>query len=209
MTAFASYLISRARAFWQLLIRLARGRGASPTILLLSFFDSFLIVPPVEVPLAAFSAALPHTWWRWALLATIGSTLGALVGYGIGFFFFDTFGAAILRTFGFTSVFADAERIFEDSTFVAMLLAGFTPLPFIPFTYAGGFFSVGLVPFMFGVVISRGLRYMLIAYAARFLGTPFLAVVLRAAKSGTAFTVVILLSFFLVLYFFAMHVTDF
>ena len=195
---FVYTIILQFRRFWQFLSRLAEGRGAVPAILSLSFFDSFLIVPPVEVPLAAFSAVTPKTWWKWAL-----------AGYGIGFFFFDTFGAAIVRLFGFESAFREAETVFEGSTFIAMLVAGLTPLPFVPFTYAGGFFSVGIIPFILGVVVARSIRYFAIAYAAAYLGFPFFRAVVRAMQSGTAITLIVLGGFFILLYFFAMHGIDF
>jgi membrane protein YqaA with SNARE-associated domain len=119
--------------------------------------------------LIALCIALPSRAWRFALLASAGSVLGGLLGYGIGWgawplvnsFFFDYIP-------GFTPhVFAKVQSLFEAYGFWVVFTAGFTPIPYKVITIGSGVFQINLVIFLIASLISRSLRFFLVAWLLR------------------------------------------
>ena len=75
---------------------LARHKRATPTLCALSFVESSFFPIPVDVMLIPMVQAAPKRWWKLALLSTIFSVLGGILGYMIGLFFFETLAQPIL-----------------------------------------------------------------------------------------------------------------
>ena len=140
----------------------ARHKYATYWLALVSFTESsFFLIPP-DVMLAPMSLAKPEKAWFYALVTTIASVLGGLLGYFIGSFAFEII-EPYIHSMGYWHKFELAQQWFENYGFWAILLAGFTPIPYKVFTIASGVAGMLLLPFVLGSLIGRGGRFFLVA----------------------------------------------
>ena len=134
----------------------------------LSFAESSFFPIPPDVMLAPMALAQPKAWWRLALITTLASVAGGLFGYFIGWIAMDAVLPWIERV-GYGAKLAQAQGWFERWGFWAILLAGFSPIPYKAFTIAAGGVGMALFPFTIASIIGRGGRFFLVAYLmARF-----------------------------------------
>ena len=137
-----------------------------PALFLLALVESSIFPVPPDVLLIALCIALPSRAWRFALLASAGSVLGGLIGYGIGWgawSFVDTFFFGYIP--GFTpAVFERVQGLFAEYDFWVVFTAGFTPIPYKVITIGSGVFNINLPVFLVASVISRSLRFFLVAW---------------------------------------------
>jgi membrane protein YqaA with SNARE-associated domain len=134
----------------------------------LSFAESSFFPIPPDVLLAPMALAQPGSWLRLALLTTLASVLGGMLGYLIGWSALDLFMPWIERM-GYAPKLAQAQHWFERWGFWAVLLAGFSPIPYKAFTITAGGLGMALLPFTLASFIGRGGRFFLVAFLmARF-----------------------------------------
>lgn len=165
----------------------------------LSFAESSFFPVPPDVMLAPMVLAAPERAWRYALLTTLASVAGGLAGYAIGYFAL----AAItpwLQELGYWSDYLVARSWFETWGFWAILIAGFSPIPYKLFTIAGGALAMFLPTFVVGSIIGRGGRFFLVAALIR-MGGERLEAGLRRYIDGIGWTVVVLLVLAYLLFF--------
>ena len=129
----------------------------------ISFIESSFFPIPPDVMLAPMCLARPDRAFRYALICTIASVLGALLGYAIGFFLFETIGRAILDVYGLDSQFETFKVSFNEQGWLIVLLAGFTPLPFKVITIAAGTTAMPLYILVAASIIARSARFFLVA----------------------------------------------
>lgn len=134
--------------------------------------SSFFPIPPDPL-LIAMVISNAKKWFRFALITTVASVLGAILGYIIGLLFFESIGQAIIEAYHLHAEFETVGRQYGDNAFWAIFAAGFTPIPFKVFTLAGGLFQVNLVSLVVASVLSRGLRFTLVAFLAHKLGARY------------------------------------
>jgi len=123
---------------------------------------SFFPIPP-DVLLAPMCLARPSLAFRFAAICTIASVLGALLGYAIGYFLFETAGKAILEFYGAGEKFDAFAADFNEYGWVIVFLAGFTPIPFKVITIAAGATALPLPVLIIASLISRSARFFLVA----------------------------------------------
>jgi membrane protein YqaA with SNARE-associated domain len=147
---------------------------AGTALFAIAFAESSCFPVPPDVLLIALGVAQPRRAYLFALVCTVGSVAGGILGWLIGWLGWeavDTFFFAWVP--GFTpEVFARVQGYYQEYGFVAVMIAGFTPIPYKVFTIASGVFAMNLPLFVLASVLSRGLRFfiegMLIArYGAR------------------------------------------
>ncbi len=148
---------------------LSRLRTAPRYLATLSFLESFILpFPPPDVMLAPMSLANPDKAMRFAFLTLIASVLGGITGYLIGAFLFEQV-QPLLIEWGYQSKFETVMRWFEEWGFWAVLVAGFSPVPYKLFTLSAGVLSLAIIPFILASIIGRGIRFFLVAWClARF-----------------------------------------
>ena len=145
-------------------MRFSRRREAPYYLSLLSFFESFILpFPPPDVMLAPMSLAKPSRAMHFAALTLLASVLGGLVGYMIGAFLFDL-AEPLIVDWGYQERFQTVIEWFDHWGFWAVLVAGFSPVPYKIFTIAAGVFGLALLPFVMASVIGRGARFFLLAW---------------------------------------------
>jgi len=145
-------------------IRFSKRRSAPYYLSLLSFFEAFILpFPPPDVMLAPMSIAQPKRAMVFASLTLVFSVLGGLVGYLIGVFLFDQVSPFIVE-WGYQDRFDQVNLWFERWGFWAVLVAGFSPVPYKVFTIAAGVLQLALLPFIAASIIGRGARFFLVAW---------------------------------------------
>jgi len=138
----------------------------------ISFAESSFFPIPPDVMLAPMCLAKPEKSYWYALICTIASVLGALLGYAIGYFVFETVGMPILEFYGVTDKFDVFAQNFNDQGWVVVFLAGFTPLPFKVITIAAGSTAMPLHILVGAAILSRSARFFLVAALLRYFGPP-------------------------------------
>ncbi len=151
-------------SIYQGVMRFSRRREAPYYLSLLSFVESFILpFPPPDVMLAPMSLARPSRAMQFAALTLFFSVLGGLVGYMIGAFLFDLAEPYVIA-WGYQARFEKVTTWFEHWGFWAVLVAGFSPVPYKLFTIAAGVLNLALIPFVLASIIGRGARFFLLAW---------------------------------------------
>jgi membrane protein YqaA with SNARE-associated domain len=140
----------------------ARHRNAVWYLSGLSFAESSFFPIPPDVMLAPMSMAQPRAAMRYALVTTLASVLGGLFGYLIGAFFFEWI-EPWLQQSHYWDKYLHARAWFGEWGFWAILVAGFSPIPYKVFTIAAGTLGMNLPLFVLGSVLGRGGRFFLVA----------------------------------------------
>jgi membrane protein YqaA with SNARE-associated domain len=139
----------------------------------LAFSESSIFPIAPDVLLIVLVLGAKNKAFGYATNCTIGSILGAFLGYGIGYFLWwdadKSFSPLAMFFFeqipGFTqNVFFEIKTLFEKWDFWIIFIAGFTPIPYKLFTVSGCAFQIDMTMFTLASVIGRGARFFLIAY---------------------------------------------
>jgi membrane protein YqaA with SNARE-associated domain len=150
-------------------LRLAAHRHAPAYLAGVSASESVIFPVPPDVMLAPMALAQPKKWWRFALICTVASVLGGLLGYALGSLALEAVWPWIERA-GKVETFHEIQELFTRYGFWIIFVAGFTPIPYKVFTVAAGAAGIGLVPFTLGSLVGRGMRYFLVAGLVAFGG---------------------------------------
>jgi membrane protein YqaA with SNARE-associated domain len=137
----------------------------------LSFAESSFFPVPPDVMLAPMSLASPRRAWRFAALTTATSVLGGMLGYLIGMFAFDLIEPWLVASH-YHQKYLLATEWFDRWGFWAILLAGFSPIPYKIFTITAGVVGMVFVPFVLASAIGRGARFFLVAGLMAWGGKP-------------------------------------
>ncbi len=140
----------------------ARHKHATVYLFCLSFAESSFFPIPPDVMLAPMALAQPDKALRFALFTTIASVLGGMLGYGIGYFMFDSI-SPWLETTHYWDKYIQAQNWFEEWGFWAVFVAGFSPIPYKVFTIAAGALNMIFIPFILASMVGRGARFFLVA----------------------------------------------
>ena len=140
----------------------ARHRNAIWYLSGLSFAESSFFPIPPDVMLAPMSMARPERSMRYATITTLASVVGGLFGYLIGLYAFDLI-EPWLQQSHYWDKYVHARSWFDDWGFWAILIAGFSPIPYKVFTIAAGTLVMNLPLFIAGSFIGRGGRFFLVA----------------------------------------------
>jgi len=128
----------------------------------LSFAESSFFPIPPDVMLAPMSLAQPRRAIWFATLTTLTSVLGGMLGYLIGMFAFELV-SPLLTEGRYAEPFGLARDWFDRWGFLAVLAAGFSPIPYKVFTITAGVLSMAFLPFVLASFIGRGARFYLVS----------------------------------------------
>lgn len=159
--------------------------------------SSFFPIPP-DVLLIALCLGRPRRAWMFAAICTVGSVLGGVAGYAVGYGLFEQIGRPILEWYGATEQFERVGELYRENLVVALGTAGFTPVPYKVFTIAAGAFSIEMLPFVLVSLVSRGARFFLVAGMIRWFGPPVKQFIDRYFNLLTILFTVLLVGGFLV-----------
>lgn len=133
-------------------------------LFLLAFAESSFFPIPPDVLLIALALSIPTKSFRYALICSVGSITGGAVGYAIGFQFMELAGLRIIHFYGLTEKYAYIGELYNHYNAWAVMIAGFTPLPYKIFTIAGGAFKINFAVFLLASALSRSARFFLVAW---------------------------------------------
>lgn len=155
-------------------VRLAASKRAEPALAGVSFAESSFFPIPPDVMLAPMCFARPDRAWRYAFVCTISSVLGGVAGYAIGFFLREW-----LLTFEmFRNQLDGFEGQFAQWGLAVILVKGLTPIPYKLVTIASGLALFNFPMFVAASLVTRGLRFFLVAWLFKTFG-PQLAPVIE------------------------------
>ncbi|MCF6337903.1 MAG: DedA family protein [Gammaproteobacteria bacterium] len=127
----------------------------------LSFAESSFFPIPPDVMLAPMALADNKKAWRYATLTTVASVAGGMLGYLIGYLAFDAIEPWVMDA-GYGDKYQLAVNWFEQWGIWAILIAGFSPIPYKIFTIAAGAISMAFLPFVLASLAGRGARFFLV-----------------------------------------------
>ena len=149
-------------------IRLAGHKKSKSILGFMSFIESFVFPIPPDVLIIPMTIAKRNEWIRIALIATIGSVLGACLGYFIGYVFFNEIGIKIFEIYGFDNTSFLKDKMSSEGGVLAWMtllaIAGFSPVPFKLLTITSGFVNFNIFYFIIVSLLTRGSRFFLIAF---------------------------------------------
>ena len=149
-------------------IKLAGNKKSKTFLGFISFIESFIFPIPPDVLIIPMTIAKKNEWFRIALIATIGSVLGACLGYLIGFIFFNEIGVKIFELYGVDNTSFLKEKVSSEGGVIAWItllaIAGFSPVPFKLLTITSGFVNFNIVYFIVISTLTRGSRFFIIAF---------------------------------------------
>ena len=143
-------------------ISLSRHPQAERYLFALSFAESSFFPVPPDAMLVPMTLAKPKCGWRYAFITTIASVIGGLFGYLIGLLALDAIEPFLVR-FGYWDSYLEATNWFLEWGFMAVFIAGFSPIPYKVFTIAAGALNMLLPVFVLASLIGRGSRFFLVA----------------------------------------------
>lgn len=148
----------------------ARTKQAPYALFLIAFIESSFFPIPPDVLLIAMVVAHKKNWIRNATICTIGSVLGALLGYFIGWSLFETVGKFIVQTYNMEAVVRMLGEKYAENAFLVIFTAAFTPIPYKAITITAGLFKISLVTLVIASIVGRAGRFFLVAAALRIFG---------------------------------------
>lgn len=128
----------------------------------LSFAESSFFPVPPDVMLAPMALAKPQRAWYLAMLTTVSSVIGGVLGYVIGMFAFE-FVEPLLHQYGYWQAYLRVSEWFDHWGFWAIFVAGFTPIPYKVFTISAGVIAMAFFPFLIASLVGRGARFFLVS----------------------------------------------
>lgn len=164
----------------------------------LSFAESSFFPIPPDVMLAPMSMAKPEKAMWLALLTTLTSVAGGVLGYMIGLWGFDLIEAWLAQSH-YQPKFVQAQEWFTEWGVWAIFIAGFSPIPYKIFTITAGVLSMAFLPFVIASFLGRGARFFLVAKLMAW-GGPAMEQTLSKWVDRIGWGLVVLLVFALVLY---------
>ncbi|MBF0129721.1 MAG: DedA family protein [Alphaproteobacteria bacterium] len=180
-------------------MRVAAHRHAGWGLALVSFIESSIFPIPPDVLLIPMCLADRRRAWMYAAVCTLASAVGGLLGYAIGFFLFETVGRWIIDLYSLDAQFAVFRDTFNHYGAWIVVLKGMTPIPFKLITITAGVTKLDLTTFILASIVSRSIRFFLVAGLIRWFGEPIRDFIERRLTLVTTLFLVGLIGGFLIL----------
>jgi membrane protein YqaA with SNARE-associated domain len=145
------------------ILEIAAGPHALAALLVVSFAESSFFPIPPDILLIPMILARPHQAFRLAALCTLASVLGGLVGYAIGYFLFDAIGRPVLEFYNAMGSYEALKAGFAEWGVWIIIIKGMTPIPYKLITIASGVAQFDLIAFVLASIVSRSVRFFLVA----------------------------------------------
>ena len=141
-------------------------------LFLLAVAESSVFPIPPDVLLIALALGLPRRSFYFAMLCTVGSVLGGMIGYLIGYQFWQWVGDFFFRYIFSEAAFQTVQNLYQKNAFLSIFISGFTPIPYKVFTISAGVFEINFLTFFLASLLGRASRFYLVAAVLFKFGTP-------------------------------------
>ena len=187
------------RNLYDRVLALSASRRAPVWLALVAFAESSFFPIPPDALLIPMVLARPERAWRLATICTISSVLGGLLGYTIGYAFYDQVALPLIRFYHYEAA-ADAfvARFNEWGVWI-ILIKGLTPIPFKIVTITSGLAHFNLAVFLAASIVTRGARFFLVAFLLRRFGPPVQAWIEKRLTLVTSIAAASIIGGFLIL----------
>jgi membrane protein YqaA with SNARE-associated domain len=140
-------------------LTLAESRHAPLALGLVAFAESSFFPVPPDAILVPMSIARPKSAWTYALICTVGSVVGALLGYAIGALLFETIGQRIIEFYHLGPKVEGLRASSQNWYWAVILVKGVTPIPFKLVTITSGLLGYNFPLFVLLCAVTRGARF--------------------------------------------------
>jgi len=151
------------RRLYDWTLSLASKPSAPYALAAVSFAESSFFPVPPDAMLVPMMLARPDRAWFYALVCTVASVIGGILGYAIGVAFYDTLGARLFEFYGLTQGVEAFRHGYAEYGHWVILLKGLTPIPYKLVTITSGLASYPLGWFILLSALTRGARFFLVA----------------------------------------------
>jgi membrane protein YqaA with SNARE-associated domain len=151
------------RRLYDWTLSLAAKPSAPYALAAVSFAESSFFPIPPDVMLVPMMLARPDRAWFYALVCTVASVVGGVVGYMIGLLLYDSIGAWLFQLYGLTEGAESFRQAYAEYGHWVILLKGLTPIPYKLVTITSGFAGYSLFWFVVLSIVTRGARFFFIA----------------------------------------------
>ena len=187
-------------------LELAAHKSSNFYLGLVSFIESSFFPIPPDAMIIPMVIAKKKEYLKIFLIASIFSVLGGIFGYLIGYLFFDL-AMYLIEFYGYQDKVENLKlRMSQGSGFLAWLsilfLAGFTPLPYKAFTISSGLIAFNLPVFIIVSLISRSLRFFIVAYLSYKFGELFTEYMEKHGSKWFTIIGIIIVIIFIIIYLF-------
>ena len=158
------------RACYDWTINWAKTKYASWALFLIAFAESSFFPVPPDVLLIPMVIAERKKWFQIAIICSVGSVLGALLGYFIGYQFYELIGQTIVDLYNLQSAVDIVSAKYHEHAFIAIFTAAFTPIPFKVFTIVAGLVKISVTTLIVASAIGRSARFFIVAILLRLFG---------------------------------------
>jgi len=155
--------VGKLRRLYDWVQHFAETPYGSWALFLLAFAESSFFPVPPDILLIALAVSIPSKAFRYALICSVGSVLGGIFGYVIGYQFMEFIGFGILNFYGLTEKYESVAELYNRYNAWAVGIAGFTPIPYKVFTISAGAFKINFPVFLLASVVSRSARFFIVA----------------------------------------------
>ena len=187
-------------------LELAAHKSSNFYLGLVSFIESSFFPIPPDAMIIPMVIAKKKEYLKIFLIASIFSVLGGIFGYLIGYLFLDL-AMYLIEFYGYQDKVENLKlSMSEGSGFLAWLsilfLAGFTPLPYKAFTISSGLIAFNLPIFIIVSLISRSLRFFIVAYLSYRFGELFTEYMEKHGSKWFTIIGIIIVIIFIIIYLF-------
>lgn len=154
------------------LLALAASPYALPALIAVAFAEASFFPLPPDLLLIPMILARPRRAFAFAAVCTLASVAGGFLGYAIGYFLFDAIGRPILEFYHAMGRYDALKAAFAQWGAWIIIIKGLTPIPYKLVTIASGVAQFPIVPFALASLVSRSLRFFLLAVLLWRFGEP-------------------------------------
>lgn len=164
------YPSRQLRKLYNWTIHWSATRKAPWALFIISFAESSFFPIPPDVLLIPMTAAKRDRWYKIALICTLGSVTGAILGFLIGYLFYEAVGKPIVNFYDLQSQMNQIGELYANNAFWTVFTAAFTPIPFKVITIGAGLFGLNIFVLLVASILGRGARFFLVSGLIRIFG---------------------------------------
>jgi membrane protein YqaA with SNARE-associated domain len=161
------------RRLYDWTMALAARKTAEVWLAIIAFIESSFFLVPADVLFVPMAIARPDRAYRYALVATVSSVLGGILGWYIGHYAYQAIAVPILEFYGRLEMFEELRTSSGDAMLLLLITSGLAHLPPIKVvTILAGAADVNIWLFIISAILARGARFFILAALLRRYGEP-------------------------------------
>jgi membrane protein YqaA with SNARE-associated domain len=166
-----------------------------------AFADSSVLPIPPDLLLVPMALLRPERLKSFLLICVAGSSLGAILGYVIGYALWSTVGLPLVELYGYTENFAAYQRLVAEWGVCVIIAKAFTPVPFKIAAIAAGIAAMDPFAFMFATIAGRALHFAMVGAVLALCGPKIMAFIARYERAFMLASILVLILAIVVFHF--------